>query len=79
MANKELRPERSAIEGVRIYSVLRSLLKLCVLMLAVIYLGIGTASVGLVIFPPQTIKQLGVSNMMTRFATSVPYVDALSA
>jgi len=71
---KELSAERSAIEGVRIYSVLQSLLNLRVLALAVIYLGIGTASVGLVIFLPQMIKQLGVSNMMTGFATAVPYV-----
>jgi MFS transporter, ACS family, tartrate transporter len=70
----ELQAERSAIDGVRVYTVLQSLLNLRVLALAVVYLGIATAGVGLVIFLPQMIKQLGVSNMMTGFAVSVPYV-----
>jgi len=70
----ELQGERAAVESVRVYTVLGSLINPRVLALAVIYLGIGTASVGLVIFLPQMIKQLGVSNMMTGFATSVPYI-----
>src|SRR5262249_60817091 len=36
-------------------------------------LGIATASCGLVIFLPQMIKLHGLSNMMTGFATAVPY------
>jgi MFS transporter, ACS family, tartrate transporter len=71
---RELQSERTAIDQVRIYTVLQSLLNLRVLALAVIYLGIGTASVGLVIFLPQMIKQLGASILMTGFVTSVPYV-----
>jgi MFS transporter, ACS family, tartrate transporter len=70
----ELQAERSAIENVRAYSVLQSLVNPRVLALSVIYLGIATASVGLVIFLPQMIKQLGVSNLMTGFATSLPYI-----
>jgi len=70
----ELAAERSAVEQVRVYTVLQSLLNLRVLALAIIYLGIGTASLGLVLFLPQMIKQLGVSNLMTGFATSVPYI-----
>jgi ACS family tartrate transporter-like MFS transporter len=70
----ELAAERSAVEQVRVYTVLQSLLNLRVLALAVIYLGIGTASLGLVLFLPQMIKQLGVSNLMTGFATSLPYI-----
>jgi ACS family tartrate transporter-like MFS transporter len=52
--------------------VLQSLLNLHVLALAVIYLGIGTAS--LVLFLPLMIKQLGLSNLMTGFAAAIPYV-----
>ena len=53
--------------------MLQSLLNLHVLALAVIYLGIGTASLGLVLFLPM-IKQLGLSTLMTGFAAAVPYV-----
>jgi MFS transporter, ACS family, tartrate transporter len=70
----ELQAERNAVEQVRVYSVLQSLVNPRVLALSVIYLGIATAAVGLVIFLPQMIKQLGVSNLMTGFATSVPYI-----
>jgi ACS family tartrate transporter-like MFS transporter len=70
----ELTAERSAVEQVRVYTVLQSLLNLRVLALAVIYLGIGTASLGLVLFLPLIIKQLGLSNLMTGFAAAVPYV-----
>ena len=70
----ELAAERSAIEQIRVYTVLQSLLNLRVLALAIIYLGIGTASLGLVLFLPLMIKQLGLSNLMTGFATAIPYV-----
>jgi ACS family tartrate transporter-like MFS transporter len=70
----ELAAERSAVEQVRVYSVLQSLLNLRVLALSVIYLGIGTASLGLVLFLPQMIKQLGVSTLMTGFVSAIPYV-----
>ena len=70
----ELAAERSAVEQVRVYTVLQSLLNLRVLALAVIYLGIGTASLGLVLFLPLMIKQLGLSNQMTGFAAAIPYV-----
>ncbi len=70
----ELEAERSAVESVRVYSLVQSLINPRVLALAVIYLGIATASVGLVIFLPQMIKQLGLSNMAVGFATAVPYV-----
>ena len=70
----ELQAERSVVEQARVYSVLQSLVNPRVLALSVIYLGIATAGVGLVIFLPQMIRQLGVSNLMTGFATSVPYI-----
>lgn len=70
----ELAAERSAVEKVRVYSLFQSLYNWRVLALAVIYLGIGTASLGLVLFLPLMIKQLGVSTLMTGFAAAVPYV-----
>ncbi len=70
----ELQAERSVVEQDRVYSVLQSLVNPRVLALSVINLGIATAGVGLVIFLPQMIRQLGVSNLMTGFATSVPYI-----
>lgn len=70
----ELAAERREVEKGRVYSLLQSLLNLRVLALSIIYLGISTASTGLVIFAPQIIKQLGLSTMMTGFATAVPYV-----
>jgi MFS transporter, ACS family, tartrate transporter len=70
----ELAAERSAVDKVRVYSLLQSLYNWRVLALAVIYLGIGTASLGLVLFLPLMIKQLGVSTLMTGFASAVPYV-----
>jgi ACS family tartrate transporter-like MFS transporter len=70
----ELAAERREVESVRVYGLLASLLNLRVLALSIIYLGISTASVGLVIFAPQIIKQLGLSNMQTGFATALPYI-----
>jgi len=70
----ELQAERHAVDAVRVYSLLQSLINPRVLALAVIYLGIATAGVGLVIFLPQMIKQLGLSLMMIGVATAVPYV-----
>ena len=70
----ELDAERRAVEAVRVYSVLQSLLDWRVLALSAIYFGIACGSLGLVIFLPQIIKQLGVSNLMTGFVSAIPYV-----
>jgi MFS transporter, ACS family, tartrate transporter len=70
----ELARERQEIEAVRTYTLFQSLTNIRVLALAVIYFGIVTASVGLVIFVPQIIKELGVSNLATGFLTAIPYI-----
>ena len=49
-----------------------------VLALAAIYFGIVTASVGLVLFAPQIIKQAGLSNFATGFVTSIPYIAGVA-
>jgi len=70
----ELAQERREIESVRTHTLFQLLTNIRVLALAVIYFGIVTASVGLVIFVPQIIKELGVSNLATGFLTAIPYV-----
>jgi MFS transporter, ACS family, tartrate transporter len=42
--------------------------------LAIIYFGVITPSVGLVLFAPQIIRQAGLSNFATGFVTSIPYI-----
>jgi MFS transporter, ACS family, tartrate transporter len=45
-----------------------------VLALSVIYLGSVTANYGIVFFMPQIVKGLGLSDMMTGFVSSGPYI-----
>ena len=45
-----------------------------VIALALIYFGIAAASVGLVMFLAQIVKELGLSNLMTGFASAIPYI-----
>jgi MFS transporter, ACS family, tartrate transporter len=70
----ELAQERRDLEAIRTYTLWQALTNIRVLALAVIYFGIVTASVGLVIFVPQIIRQMGVSNLQTGFLTMIPYV-----
>jgi MFS transporter, ACS family, tartrate transporter len=44
-----------------------------VLLLSINYLGIVTASLGMLLFLPQIVKQLGVSNMQVGWITMIPY------
>ena len=69
-----LRAERRAIEAGGKYSILQSMTNPKVLLLSLNYLGIVTASLGLLMFVPQIIKSLGASNMSTGYVTSVAYV-----
>jgi len=43
-------------------------------MLALNYLGIVTASLGMLIFLPQIVKQLGLTNMQVGWVTMIPYI-----
>jgi len=70
----ELQRERREVEGVRAYSMWQSLYNPRVIALALIYFGIAAASVGLVMFLAQIVKELGLSNFATGFAASIPYV-----
>jgi len=67
--------ERQAKEAVRVYSLFESMVNIKVLLLALNYLGIVTASLGMLIFIPQIIKSLGVSsNMTVGWLTMIPYI-----
>jgi ACS family tartrate transporter-like MFS transporter len=67
--------ERKAKESVRVYSMLESMWNPKVLLLALNYLGIVTASLGMLFFIPQIIKSLGnLTNMQVGWLTMIPYI-----
>ena len=67
--------ERKAKEAVRVYSMLESMWNPRVLLLALNYFGIVTASLGMLFFIPQIIKSLGnLSNMQVGWLTMIPYI-----
>jgi ACS family tartrate transporter-like MFS transporter len=70
----ELHKERREVESVRSLTLWQSLYNPRVISLAVIYFGIAAASVGLVMFLAQIVKELGLSNLMTGFASAIPYI-----
>jgi ACS family tartrate transporter-like MFS transporter len=66
--------ERRATEAVRKFTLWQALYNPKVLLLALNYLGIVTASLGMLIFVPQIIKSLGdYSNMTVGWLTMIPY------
>jgi ACS family tartrate transporter-like MFS transporter len=70
-----LEGERRAVESGGKFSVLQGMTNLKVLLLSVNYLGIVTASLGLLLFAPQIIKSLGsASTMGIGYATSLAYI-----
>src|SRR5690349_15808105 len=74
LANK-IASERKAKESVRTYSMLESMFNPRVLLLALNYFGIVTASLGMLFFIPQIIKSLGtMSNMTVGWLTMIPYI-----
>jgi MFS family permease len=54
--------------------VLRAFFDPKVLLLSLNYVGIVTASLGMLLFPPQIIKELGVTNMQVGWITMIPYI-----
>jgi ACS family tartrate transporter-like MFS transporter len=69
-----LRHETRAIEQVRSFGILSAMTNPRVLILTVIFGGIGMAGVGTVLFLPQILKAIGVSNTQAGLLTAVPYV-----
>jgi ACS family tartrate transporter-like MFS transporter len=72
----KLAGERKAKDAVRAYSMLESMWNPKVLLLALNYLGIVTASLGMLFFIPQIIKSLDTtnSNMSVGWLTMIPYI-----
>jgi ACS family tartrate transporter-like MFS transporter len=70
----ELAQEADAIDAIRAHSVLSAMRNPRVLILSVLFGGIGMAGVGLVLFLPQILKSIGVSNTQAGLLTAVPYV-----
>jgi MFS transporter, ACS family, tartrate transporter len=67
--------ERRATEAVRKFSLWQAMCNPKVLLLALNYFGIVTASLGMLIFIPQMIKSLGnFSNMTVGWLTMIPYI-----
>jgi ACS family tartrate transporter-like MFS transporter len=67
--------ERRATEAVRKFTLWQALYNPKVLLLALNYVGIVTASLGMLIFIPQMIKSMGnYSNMTVGWLTMIPYI-----
>jgi ACS family tartrate transporter-like MFS transporter len=67
------------IEATRKVSLWESFWNPKVLWLTLNYFGIVTASVGMLLFLPQIIKQLGLTNMQVGWVTMIPYLCAVVA
>jgi MFS transporter, ACS family, tartrate transporter len=69
-----LETERSLIEAKRKVSVWQSFFDPKVLLLTLNYFGIVGASVGMLLFVPQIVKQLGLTNMQVGWVSMIPYI-----
>jgi MFS transporter, ACS family, tartrate transporter len=75
-----LAAERKAKEAVRTFTLWQAMRNPKVLLLALNYFGIVTASLGMLIFIPQIIQSLGhSSNMAVGWLTMIPYVCGVIA
>jgi MFS transporter, ACS family, tartrate transporter len=69
--------ERRSKEAVKLFSISQAMFDPQVLLLSLNYLGIVTASLGMLIFIPQIIKAIdGSSNMSVGWLTMIPYICA---
>jgi len=66
--------EKRQIEAHGVVSLLQSFWDPKVLLLTLNYLGIVTASLGMLIFLPQIVKTLGFTNMQVGWVTMIPYL-----
>ena len=66
--------ERRQIERQHGISMLRAFWDPKIMLLALNYTGIVTASLGMLLFLPQIVKQLGFTNMQIGWMTMVPYL-----
>ncbi len=68
-----LETERKLVEANRKVSLWQSFWEPRVLILTLNYFGIVTASLGLLLFLPQMVKQLGLTNMQVGWVSMIPY------
>ena len=73
-SNSRMSHERRLIEAQHGLGILRSFFDSKVVLLSLNYIGIVTASLGMLLFLPQIIKELGVTNMQVGWLTMIPYV-----
>jgi ACS family tartrate transporter-like MFS transporter len=66
--------ESREIEAHGKITLLQSFFNPKVLLLTLNYLGIVTASLGMLLFLPQIVKQLGFTNMQVGWVTMIPYI-----
>jgi ACS family tartrate transporter-like MFS transporter len=66
--------EQRQIAAAHGVGLLRSFWDPKVIMLALNYIGIVTASLGMLLFLPTIIKELGISNMQVGWITMIPYI-----
>ncbi|HTQ33848.1 MAG TPA: MFS transporter [Stellaceae bacterium] len=65
--------EQQQVQKEHNVSVWRSFWDPRVVLLSINYLGIVTASLGMLLFLPQIVKQLGLTNMQVGWVTMIPY------
>jgi MFS transporter, ACS family, tartrate transporter len=69
-----LETERRLVEAKRKVSLWESFWNPKVLLLTLNYFGIGAASLGMLLFLPQMVKQLGLTTMQVGWVTMIPYL-----
>jgi ACS family tartrate transporter-like MFS transporter len=74
-----LETERSLVEAKRKVSFWQSFWDPKVLLLTLNYFGIVGASLGMLLFLPQIVKQLGLSNMQVGWVSMIPYLCGAAA
>ncbi len=74
-----LHQETRAIEQIRAFSIFSAMTNPLVLILTVIFAGIAMAGIGTVLFLPQILKAIGVSNTQAGLLTAVPYLTGTVA
>jgi ACS family tartrate transporter-like MFS transporter len=66
--------ERALVQSKRQVSLWQSFWEPKVLLLTLYYFGINAASLGMLLFLPQMVKQLGLSNMQVGWVSMIPYL-----
>jgi ACS family tartrate transporter-like MFS transporter len=72
--NSTLETERSLVEAKRKVTFWQSFWDAKVLLLTLNYFGIVGASLGMLLFLPQMVKQLGLTNMQVGWVSMIPYI-----